>query len=252
MRRIIRAIAIFAIGFLLISLINFLLFIHPSKIAIRAIPEQFDLPAEQVTLITDDKLKLSAWLIESPEAKEQKRAIIFLHGYPAEKSDMLSLAAPFYPQFSLLLIDLRYFGQSEGRYTTLGIKESKDVRLALTMLEQRGYERIGIFGFSFGGAVGILTAGKDTRVDALATYASFADAKLLGHEVYKNLFFFKYPLVKLMTIWGRVLFGEWIDDNSPLNAAKDITIPFLLIHSREDEQIPFSHAKLLEEALTNN
>lgn len=243
---------LFSIGFLLISFVNFFLFIRPSKINLSATPEAFNLPAELVTLTTHDDLNLSAWLIESPQGKEEKQAIIFLHGYPAEKSDMLSLAAPFYPQFSLFLLDLRYFGKSEGSYTTLGIKEPEDVSLALSFLEQNGYEHIGIFGFSFGGAVGILTAGKDNRVDALATYAAFADAKLLGYEVYSNLSFLKYPLVSLMTLWGKVLFGEWVDGASPLMAAQNIGIPFLLIHSKEDEQIPFSHATLLEGALAHN
>lgn len=252
MRKIIRLAILFSAGFIAVSIVNFLLFIRPSKIAANLTTGQFNLPADPVTLITDDGLKLSAWFIESPAAKTQRRALIFLHGYPAEKSDMLPIASSFYPDFSLFLLDLRYFGESEGYYTTLGIKEPKDVQLALNFLEQKGYESIGVFGFSFGGAVGILTAARDRRVDAVSAYAAFADAKLLGYEAYRSLFIFKYPLVELMALWGRLLFGEWIGEASPLAAAKELTIPVFLIHSKEDEQIPFTHAKLLEKALADN
>lgn len=252
MRKLIRFAILFSVGFIAISIVNFLLFIRPSKIAANLTPDQFNLPAEPVTLITDDGFKLSAWFIESPTQTTQKRALIFLHGYPAEKSDMLSIASSFYPDFSLFLLDLRYFGESEGYYTTLGIKEPRDVSLVLNFLEQKGYESIGIFGFSFGGAVGILTSARDSRVDAVSAYAAFADAKLLGYEVYRNLFFFKYPLVDLMTLWGRILFGEWIEEASPLVALRKLTIPVFLIHSKEDEQIAFTHAKLLGENFLGN
>jgi len=242
---------VFILSFIAISLWNFYSVTHPLRIEALFSPAQFSLPAEDITILGDDGIKLSGWLIE-PEHNIQKRAIIILHGYPAEKSDMLFIAESLYPDFTLLLLDLRYFGESEGNYTTLGIKEKNDVRRAIDFLEKRGYTRIGIFGFSLGGAIGFLASAHDNRVKALASYASFSDLKTLGHDAYWRLWILKKPMVELMALWTHLFFKEPITAISPEGAARGITIPVFVSHSENDDQIPFSHALRLQVALEHN
>jgi dipeptidyl aminopeptidase/acylaminoacyl peptidase len=245
-------VGIFCAGFVVVSLWSFWLAIRPHRIFIERTPREFRLAAEDVTLTADDGTQLSAWFIPEAETQIQKRAVIFLHGYPAEKSDMLGIATAFQPEFALFLMDLRYFGKSQGRYTTLGLKEQNDAMKAADFLKVRGYERIGIFGFSLGGATALLAAERDPRIGAAATYAAYSDLRTLGYETYKNLFVLKYPLVRLMEFWARILWGAWIADASPVKAAEKIAIPVFLIHSRRDEQISFAHAERLRQALAQN
>lgn len=246
-------VAMFCAGFVAVSLWSFWFAIRPPQILVGQKPEDFDLAAEDVELIADDGTRLAAWFIPEGEGADEKRALIFLHGYPAEKSDMLGIAASFNPDFALFLMDLRSFGESGGAYTTLGLKERDDVMKAIDFLEERGYERIGIFGFSLGGAVALLAAERNPRITAVATYSAFSDLRSLGHETYSHLFIFKYPLVALMELWARLLFGEWvISSASPRHAAAKLSIPVLLVHSREDEQISFTHAERLKDALSHN
>ena len=202
-----------------------------------------------MTITTADKLTLSAWLIENPQTRKKKRAVMILHGYPADKRDMLSFAGRLHDDFTLLLLDMRYFGESDGVYTTLGIKERYDISEAINFLESRGYEEVGILGFSLGGAVGLLSASEDTRIKAVASYASFADLPTLGVDVYSRLFILKKPMTELMLLWSRLFFNESAREISPLNAVKTLSIPVLIIHPKQDEQIPFSHALLLKDAL---
>lgn len=244
-------IGIFIAGFVGISLLNFYLVIRPTQIITPLTPADFNLPAEDVSFETYDQLTLSGWFIPAPEDKN-KQVLIILHGYPAEKANMLSIAASLYPDFSLLLLDLRSFGKSEGMYTTLGIKERSDIRSAVDFLNERGYEKIGVLGFSLGGAIGILSAAEDTRIGAVLSYASFADLETLGNKLYSDLFILKKPLVKLMLLWSRITFGVSVTDISPINAAQKLTIPIFIIHSKVDEQIPFEHAELLQKALREN
>src|SRR3989338_2560962 len=242
-KRAILYIVTFAVGFLLVSLWSFYLVIRPPKIILNRTPADYGLPSEDIILTTQDGLKLSAWFVkgsaltekrpsletEKGLAFESQKAIILIHGYPAEKSDMLSIAKALWPDFSLLLYDQRYFGKSEGRYTTLGVKERLDLKSALDFLESRGFsakdepasggKKIGVFGFSLGGAVGIITAAEDQRISAIASYAAFSNLKILGEETYSHLWPLNKPLVQLMLFWSRLLFGESIADISPENAA---------------------------------
>jgi dipeptidyl aminopeptidase/acylaminoacyl peptidase len=241
--------AIFVIGFVSISLWNFYMVIHPSEIVGSRVPNDFNLPEEEINIISSDGTKLSAWFMES---QEHRRALIILHGYPAEKSDMLSIASTLYPDFTLLLIDMRSFGKSEGSYTTLGIKERADTKAALDFLTAKGFEKIGIFGFSVGGAVGILTAAEDERINAVVSYASFSDIKALGEDVYTSLWILNKPMVQLMITWSKLLFKDSLLEISPVKAAGKLSIPILIAHTTGDEVIPFSHAERLKEALKEN
>ena len=240
---------IFAAGFVFVSLWSFWIVIHPPKIIIGRTPPDVGLEAQDVTITAPDGTKLSAWYIPSATLK---KAIVLLHGYPAEKSDMLLIAKNLYPDFSLLLLDLRYFGESDGMYTTLGVKERGDVKATLDFLESKGHTKIGMFGFSLGGALSLVTAAEDERVGAVASYGSFADIRKLGWETYRHLWILKYPLVELMIFWSKISFGTSVTEVSPLSAAKEITVPTLIIHSKDDEQIAFSHAELLQGALNED
>lgn len=240
--------AVFVCGFLLLSLLSFWLAVRPPRIAIPLRPEDFRLAVEDVTITADDGVKLAAWFLPRPGAP----AIVLLHGYPAEKADMLPIAAALAPRFTVLLLDQRYFGRSEGRVTTIGAKERQDLERAIDFLAARGFRSVGVFGFSLGGAVALLTAAEDPRIRAVAAYAPFADLKALGHELYGWLWVLKYPFVELILLWSRLFLGHDITQPSPERAAATLSIPVLLVHSREDEQIPFAHAERLRRALARN
>lgn len=244
------------IGFAAVSALSLWLAVRPPRIAIPGTPELYGLPAESVTVAAEDGLKLAAWLIPrqelTPAPVAGAPALILLHGYPAEKTDMLSIAAALHPHFATLLLDMRYFGESEGRFTTLGLRERDDLMRAVAFLKERGYGSVGVFGFSLGGAVGILTAAEDSRIRAVAAYAAFADLRELGHEAYARLWILKYPLVEFMRFWSRVFFGSDLARPAPAEVAGRLSIPVLLIHSREDEQVPFRHAERLRRALAEN
>jgi len=250
MRKWMTYLLIFIVGFIGVSIWSFWIVIHPPQINIGASPEDYSLPYEEVSIKTKDNITLSGWLTHSQ--KESRKIIIILHGYPAEKSDMLSIASALYPDFSLLLLDLRHFGNSEGAYTTLGVKERGDMQVATDFVKERGYEHIGVFGFSLGGAIGIVSAAEDDRINAVASYAVYSDLRHLGWESYRVISLLKYPLVELMNLWSKMLFGTSVASLSPEQAAVKLNIPVFIIHTKQDEQIAFSHAKRLERALEQN
>jgi uncharacterized protein len=235
-------------AFVLLSLVSFWLAVRPPRIAVPLRPDEFRLAVEDVTVTADDGVKLAAWLLPRPGAP----AVVLLHGYPAEKADLLPIAAALAPRFTVLLLDQRYFGASGGRVTTIGYRERGDLRRALDVLAARGFTPVGVFGFSLGGAVALLAAAEDPRIRAVAAYAPFADLRTLGYELYGWMWVLKYPFVELLRGWSRLFLGHDITMVSPERAAAALTVPVLLVASREDEQIPFDHAERLRKALAGN
>jgi pimeloyl-ACP methyl ester carboxylesterase len=238
-----------AIGvFVALSLLSFWLAVRPPRMTIPMAPEDFGLEVEEVAIPTADGPRLSAWLVAKPGAP----AIVLLHGYPAEKTDMLPLGAALARRFTVMLVDLRYFGRSEGRVTTLGWRERDDLRRVVDVLAARGFDRVGVFGFSLGGAIAIASAADEPRIRAVAAYAPFADLRALAHELYAWMGPLRYPFVGLMRGWSRLFLGADIAAFPPLAAAARLSIPVYLIASRGDEQIPFRHAERLRDALAGN
>ncbi len=260
-KKIILYFFIFVASFIGIGLLNAWQVTHPTRIESGLTPQNFNLPFEEIALITKDGVSIAGWFLpsrqagvpSSAEATEGKitPAIIVLHGYPAEKGDMLSIANDLHSDFNILLIDFRYFGKSGGSFTTLGTKERLDLETAIDFLESRGFKKVGVLGFSLGGATAILEATKDPRITTVVSYASFADLTLLGKDTYTSLPVIREALIPLMEFWLKLFWG--VDATfSPQKAAQHMQTPILIIHSKLDEQIPFRHAELLRDALKNN
>lgn len=248
-KRIILYVSIFVASFIGISLWSAWLVTHPPRIESGLTPKNYNLPFEEIALTTKDGISIAGWLIPAPAP--QKPALIILHGYPAEKGDMLFIASSLQPDFNIFLIDFRYFGKSGGSFTTLGTNERLDLEAAIDFLLSRGFKRVGVLGFSLGGATAILQAAKDPRIAVVVSYASFADLTLLGKDAYARLPVIREVLVPLMKFWAKLLWG--IDTtHSPKWVAQNLSTPILIIHTKQDEQIPFRHAEILRDALKNN
>jgi pimeloyl-ACP methyl ester carboxylesterase len=229
-------------------LLSFWLAVRPPRLAVPLDPRDYRLAVEPFTVTAADGVRLAAWLVPRADAP----VVVLLHGYPAEKRDLLPLAAALAPSFAVVLVDLRYFGESAGQVTTLGWRERGDLRRLLDHLEIRGLGPIGVFGFSLGGAVALLTAGEDARIRAVAAYAPFADLQALARDLYAHYWLLREPLVALMRGWSRLFLGADLTRPTPAEAAARITVPVLLVHSRRDEQIAFHHAERLQRALAGN
>lgn len=230
------------------SLWGFYFSLRPPKIDANLNPTQLGLSYEEVVFQTSDNLKLHGWFI--PKQSTDK-TIILLHGYPAEKGDILPALSFLSENYNLFLFDFRYLGQSEGRYTYAGAKETEDLRAAIEYLKSRGIKEIGIWGFSMGGAVALMTAPNAPEIKTVVSEASYARLDLMAKELYRGPII-NYPLAWLTRFWARIFLGIDLKAISPENAAKSLKIPTLIIHSTNDDLIPFSHALRLKKALKNN
>jgi len=214
-------------------------------------PSDIGLTYEETTFNTEDGLTLSGWFIPSKKAENGAKTIVLLHGYPADKGDILPSLAFLNDRYNLFLFDFRYFGQSEGSYSTAGAKETDDLVEAIKYLESRGITEIGVFGFSMGGAVALMAASQTPEIKAVISEAGYARLDLMARELYR-LPFLDYPLAWLTELWAKLFIGININKVAPIDAVKNIQVPILIIHSKDDEVIPFKNALLLQEALRGN
>jgi uncharacterized protein len=217
----------------------------PPRMPVYLVPSDFGLPSEDVYLHTRDGLELKGWFIPSERGKG---TIICLHGYPANKSDILTVVSFLYPDFSLLLFDFRAHGESGGKITHFGLKEYLDVESAIRFIKSRESYRdkkIGVWGYSLGGAVGILAAARYDEIDAIVTDSAFANFPEMVTHYYKNMGPLKHVFSVLSRLLGRYVLRSDFAKNSPEYFINSIKSPILIIHSREDDLVPYRHAERL-------
>ena len=104
---------------------------------------------------------------------------------------------------------------------------------------------IGVWGYSLGGAVAILTAAGNPYVKALVSDSAFASFPEMVTRNFQNLGPFKYVFSFFSRFLGRVIFRMDYIKNSPERHIGKVQVPVLLIHSQTDELIPIAHARRL-------
>src|SRR5215211_3403336 len=161
--------------------------ISPRRCEHRDDPAAWGLPCEEVSFRSTDGVRLAAWFAPAPASRA---AIIVLHGHGGNRHTSLVYASLLYPDFSLLLPDLRGHGESEGRHTSVGYLERLDLIGAARYLASRGFERIGVLGISMGGATAILAAAESPEIHAVVADSAFA---ALRHAVREGARIRGYP-----------------------------------------------------------
>lgn len=242
--------AIIILFFIFTSLWGFYISIRPPKIVSRVTPKDLGLDYEEISFPTKDGLTLRGWFMPA-KTETPAKTIVPLHGYPADKGDILSALSFLNKKYNLLFFDFRYLGESQGKYSTAGAKEAEDLLAAIRFLQSRGIDEVGVWGFSMGGAVALMAASEAHEIKALISETAYARLDLMAPELYR-VPGLRHILGFLTRFWGIIFLGIDAKRVSPEDAAQKLTIPILLIHSTNDEVIPFTHALRLKEALKQN
>jgi len=193
---------------------------------------------KQVALISEG-LELRAWLAEG---RLDKTAFVVVHGL-GDNLESYQVHAELLRDrgHTVILPDLRGHGGSEGRYTTLGGRESKDVRAAMRHLQQEGLadEGIALMGHSMGAVAVLLAAAEEPDVRAVIVEAPF--------DSYRNTVARHAKLLYHLPSWVPIIplsirFAEWradfdADEVDAVAAARRIRAPLLAIVDGDDERM---------------
>ena len=241
---------LFSVFTLVFTYIILYLNTHHPRYHLTTTPAELGIKFEKISFITTDSIKLSGWFIAAQNSSSAP-TIIIAHGLGASKSDFINLSRVFSSNgFNVVLFDFRAHGESEGKSCSLGLKEQMDISAAVDYIISRKdlkNKSIGLYGFSLGGAAGILTASNDQRIKAITADTPFSSLKRISEDVIKRTYHLpSFPFIHLADIFYRLSFNGWIGQVSPSAAIHLISPrPILLISSDIDEMTPLYHAKEL-------
>jgi uncharacterized protein len=190
--------------------------------------------------VISDGLRLRTWMRPgSPE----RAAFVIVHGLGdslesyVDRADVLNRRG-----HTVLLVDLRSHGGSEGRYTTLGGKEREDVRAAMDFLRGTGRAAAGLvlMGHSMGAVAVLRAAVGRPDVRAVIVEAPYDDYRA---NVYRHAW-----LLYRLPAWTPIIpitiaMAEWragfrADDVNAVAASAAFRAPLLAIADGADSRMP--------------
>ena len=211
----------------------------------------------------------------------RRPAVLLGHGFGGSKDDVKGEAEKLARDgYAVLTWSARGFGRSTGK---IGLNDPKgevaDVSKLIDWLAKRpevrldkaGDPRVGVTGGSYGGAISLLAAGYDRRVDAIApaiTYWNLSDA-LFPNGVFKKLWAGIFINSgggcdrfedRLCAMYDRVAESgkpdaaaeKLLEERSPSAVADRIKVPTLIVQGQSDSLFPLGQADAMAKAISAN
>lgn len=198
-------------------------------------------PSTRVSIRSYDGLTLSA---RHYKVEDSPLTMILFHGFRSVGEKDFGLSVKFYTEagFSVLLVDERAHGQSEGKYITYGVRERMDcVSWAHYAANTLGAKRIILGGMSMGSTVVQMATGLNLPKEVIGVVADcgFTSPADIVSKVMGDMGVSAKLVLPILNFCFRTFAGFDVHECSTVEAlAKNERIPVLFVHGRDDGFVP--------------
>lgn len=201
-------------------------------------------PHEDVYVRSQDGLRLHAtWF----PAGDQKKAVICFHGYTSQgMSDYIGLSDYYLKRgYSMLLVDERAHGESDGEYIGFGCLDRMDALNWIGWLIRKTGEDVQILlhGTSMGGATVLMASGLELphQVKGIISDCGFTSAKEVFTHVLHSMYHLPaFPMIQISSLMNKKKAGYTLGECNAAQEVRKAKVPILLIHGSADTFVPSS------------
>ena len=216
---------------------------NPYREKIIETRKYFDsLNKEAVYITSFDNLKLKADYVKG---ENTKKIVIFFHGYKSScKNDFKSVKYFIEKGYSLLMVNQRAHGMSEGKYVTFGKNERIDCKNWVDYaIERFGSDvEILLMGVSMGSTTVMSSAnlGLPKNVLGMVCDCGFTSGKEeISHCIKTYTHTPPFLIVPVLNLYC-ILFAKFSLNNvSCVTSLSESDIPILMIHGEQDDFVPY-------------
>ncbi len=230
-------------------------FMAPYWLIVPPIPAEAELAPELAESLawseplewrSEDGLKLRA--LRFPAVAAQGRFVV-LHGIGSRKEDQLGVCQWLNELgFEAVAVDLRAHGESEGKYTTFGCLEQRDLSAFLDAFPSELDSHL--FGGSLGGAIALQALARDARWKSAVVLSAFSSVDEIALDRQERAIGVRWRWPWRYVRWRCESIAEMDTDfRSPEEACRTISQPVFFAHGVSDLQIPIEHARRNHAAL---
>jgi alpha-beta hydrolase superfamily lysophospholipase len=199
-------------------------------------PESLKLPYDP-HIYPGEAGRLAAWHIPHPHCAGR---IVLFHGYNACKAGLLPEAQALHDLgYACFLVDFRGSGGSDGDRTSIGYHEADDVTRTVAYVRERWpNDPLILFGQSMGAAA-VLRALSRRAIEADAVVLECPFDRLLStvEARFSSTGLPSFPAAQLLVFWGGVQHGYNGFEHNPVEYARQVNCPALLMHGLGDKRV---------------
>ena len=202
-------------------------------------------------LMSADGLRLHAtWFPQG----ECKRVVICFHGYTSQgMKDYLGLSGYYLKNgYSMLLVDERAHGESEGKYIGFGCLDRLDALKWINWVLRKCGEDVEILlhGTSMGGATVLMMSSLElpAQVKGIVSDCAFTSPKEVFSHVLKSMYHLPaFPVMNISNFLNKRFAGYGLDECNAAREVKKAKVPILFIHGSGDTFVPYSMCETMYE-----
>lgn len=194
-------------------------------------------PFSTVILKTGNDISIEAWYSKTDSIS--KGTVILFHGLMGNKGLVLDEASAFRTfGYNIMMVDVRDHGNSGGNVTTIGYKESEEVKLAYDHIMQTGEKNVYLWGASLG-AVEIIKAVSDYQLHPSGIIIEMPFLSLQSHLKGRAriLGFPEQPFGFLTSFWIGIEQGFNGLGFKTTKYAKNVNCPVLMQYGEKDDLV---------------
>lgn len=180
-------------------------------------------------------------------------AILLLHGNGSNRDSMTPMASWLNAhKYGVLSIDFRGHGASSPAGKSFGLFEAEDAHAALAWLRRQHPEsRVGVIGFSLGGAASLLGRQGPLGADAFVLEGVYPDIR---HAIFNRLAsrLGRWPatlLEPLLSYQSLPRFKVWPSSITPILALRQVRVPVMIVGGGSDTNTPPDETQAMYEAV---
>ena len=202
-------------------------------------------------LMSADGLRLHAtWFPQG----ECKKIVICFHGYTSQgMKDYLGLSGYYLKNgYSMLLVDERAHGESEGKYIGFGCLDRIDALKWINWVLRKCGEDVDILlhGTSMGGATVLMMSSLElpAQVKGIVSDCAFTSPKEVFSHVLKSMYHLPaFPVMNISNFLNKRFAGYGLDECNAAREVKKAKVPILFIHGSGDTFVPYSMCETMYE-----
>ena len=202
-------------------------------------------------LMSADGLRLHAtWFPQG----ECKKIVICFHGYTSQgMKDYLGLSGYYLKNgYSMLLVDERAHGESEGKYIGFGCLDRIDALKWINWVLRKCGENVEILlhGTSMGGATVLMMSSLElpAQVKGIVSDCAFTSPKEVFSHVLKSMYHLPaFPVMNISNFLNKRFAGYGLDECNAAREVKKAKVPILFIHGSGDTFVPYSMCETMYE-----
>jgi fermentation-respiration switch protein FrsA (DUF1100 family) len=217
-------------------------------------PAQRQMPYEDAIVTTADGFRLAGWFIPALPGPYARTTLMVVHGYKDSRETVLGIAGVLHRNgFSVLAVSLRAHDVNDGEQISFGLHEMADLdawRLYLRARPDVDPERIGLFGLSLGGTIGLGYAAQHTDIRAViaeSAFSSVADTAATSIRHFTGLP--PFPFAPAIIFWMEREIGGRASDLDATRWIHQIAPrPILLMQGGADDTVSVASGHRLYDA----